>query len=172
MRSSSVLVNESQLGTRLNHAIDNGRRGEFALLLALLSTDARDMAQFQTEQPGKNSDDLLRTKFDIAKPQQLIADLSVVSSPVEHSRVFREGGARAFQLAQAIQAEAMVTRGHEPVEMQEVLTNCDLLTRAKFIRSKSNDLDLDYGYSTGLEPPHFVDILSQQRQMSRIIATC
>lgn len=92
------------------------------------------------------------------------------SSPIEHSRIFREGGARAFQLAQAIQAEAMVTRGIEPVEMQEVLTNCDLLTREKFIRSKSNDLD--YGYSIDLDLPHFVDILSQQRQMSRIIETC
>ncbi|MPY24100.1 hypothetical protein FM037_15120 [Shewanella psychropiezotolerans] len=170
MLSSSVLVNESQLGTRLNHAIDNGRRGEFALLLAMLSTDARDMAQFQTDQLGKNSDDQLRAKFDIAKPQQLVSDLSVDSSPIEHSRIFREGGARAFQLAQAIQAEAMVTRGIEPVEMQEVLTNCDLLTREKFIRSKSNDLD--YGYSIDLDLPHFVDILSQQRQMSRIIETC
>ncbi|AQS36314.1 Ribosomal S4P (gammaproteobacterial) [Shewanella psychrophila] len=167
---SNVLVNESQLGTRLNHAIDNGRRGEFALLLALLSTDARDMAQFQTDLLGKNIDDQLRTKFDLAAPLQLVSDLSVDSSPVEHSRIFREGGARAFQLAQAIQSEAMVTRGSEPVEMQQVLTNCDLLTREKFIRSKSKEVG--YGDAIDFESPHFVDILSKQRQMSRIMEAC
>ncbi|BAJ02299.1 VC2046/SO_2500 family protein [Shewanella violacea] len=170
MQPSSVLVNESQLGTRLNHAIDNGRRGEFALLLALLSTDARDMAQFQTDQPANNSDKRLRKKFDIANPQQLVTDLSVNNSPIEHSRVFREGGARAFQLAQAIQAEALVTRGSEPAEMLEVLINCDLLTREKFTRSKSNQAG--YDDSRDLDPPNFVDILSQQRQMSQIIARC
>ena len=37
MLSSAVLINELQLGTRLNHAIDHVRRGEFALLLALSS---------------------------------------------------------------------------------------------------------------------------------------
>ncbi|MBW8184796.1 VC2046/SO_2500 family protein [Shewanella nanhaiensis] len=163
MRPSAVLINESQLGTRLNHAIDHDRRGEFALLLAFLSSDARDMAQFQLDDGTLEPELVLRKKFELPEAQALINDLTIQDSPIDNSSAFANGGVRAFQLMQALKPEALVIRGDKSAQMQRVLTNCDLLTRQKFNHSAKSELyqALD---------PHFVDQLAQQRQMSRTLA--
>jgi hypothetical protein len=40
---ANLLINDSQLGDSLNQAVHQGRRGDFGLLLAMLSEDARDL---------------------------------------------------------------------------------------------------------------------------------
>lgn len=162
MLPSAILINESQLGTRLNHAIDHDRRGEFALLLALLSSDARDMAQFHLDNDVIDPELVLRAKFELPEKQALINDLTVQPSPRNNSAAFIQGGARAFQLMQALSPEALVIRGDSPALMQKVLANCDVLTRQKHNNSVTSEVHqaLD---------THFVDLLVQQRQMSRVI---
>lgn len=172
MRSGSVLINESQLGTRLNHAIEYERRGEFALLLALLSTDARDMAQFHTDSVDSDVNERLRAKFDLPQAERLLSDLSSEISPIDNSSNFRKGGMSAFYLAQAMQPEAIVIRGNQPTSMQKVLTNCDLITRQKFNDEKVLDKRVPHSVKLHTEQLHFVDQLSQQRQMSRLIEAC
>ncbi|WP_076413821.1 VC2046/SO_2500 family protein [Shewanella sp. UCD-KL12] len=170
MRPGSILINESQLGSRLNHAVDSERRGEFALLLSLLSTDARDMAQFQLEKGQLDEDSQLRAKFELPKAETLINDLSRESNPVNHSESFRHGGVKAFQLQQALSPEALVVRGTESAQMQKVLTNCDLITRERYQSAKAlNSTNKD---SIHLSDVHFVDLLSKQRQMGKLIASC
>ncbi len=170
MRPGSVLINESQLGSRLNHAIDSERRGEFALLLSLLSVDARDMAQFQLEHGQLEGENQLRARFELPKAEMLISDLSIDSAPVEHSEAFRSGGVKAFQLEQALCPEALVIRGRESAQMQRVLTNCDLVTREK------HQLAKEQGSAKASQihhsEIHFVDLLSEQRQMGQLIAAC
>jgi len=163
MQTGKVLVNETQLGSRLNRAIDGDRRGEFALLLALLSTDARDMAKFHIKDQAVSLDAELRAKFDLPLEETLIGDLTVVPSPVDNSEQFHLGGARSFQLMQALKPEAIVTRGEESLDVQQVLANCDLNVRQKY-RSKTQ------GETYRPEVMHFVDQLSQQRQMSEVLA--
>lgn len=163
MQPGRILVNETQLGSRLNRAVDSDRRGEFALLLALLSTDARDMAQFNIKDNDLTLEAELRAKFDLPAEETLINDLTLEPSPVDNSEQFHLGGARAFQLMQALKPEAIVTRGDEPLDMQEVLANCDLNVRQKY-RSKTQ------GNTYRPEVMHFVDQLSQQRQMSETLA--
>ncbi|NRD73673.1 hypothetical protein HQQ94_10540 [Shewanella sp. VB17] len=160
MRTSTILINESQLGTRLNHAIDQDRRGEFALLLAFLSADARDMAQFHLSHDAIDPNLALRAKFELPEKQDLINDVTVQSSPRDNSSTFVKGGIRAFQLMQALSPEALVIRGDKPMLMQKVLANCDILTRQKYNNNVASEVHsaLDI---------HFVDLLAQQRLISR-----
>ena len=162
MRPSAILINESQLGTRLNHAIDHDRRGEFALVLALLSSDARDMAQFQLQDESIDPELALRAKFDLPEKQALVNDLTVQPLPRDNSIAFLEGGARAFQLLEALSPEALVIRGDKSSSMQKVLANCDYLTKQKY---KGNTKSVVYDALN----THFVDQLAQQRQMSRVM---
>ncbi|GIU49108.1 queD-like protein [Shewanella sairae] len=155
---NSALVNESQLGTRLNHAIGSNRRGEFGLLLSLLSADARDMAQFQT-QSYKSTD--LRAKFDLPAPQKLLSQLDVDETCVNNSHVYQQAGATAFRLANVLQEEALVIRRNQALEMEEVLANCELVTRHRF-----NGLS----DSINVKSLHFAEQLQMQRQMSEFIA--
>ncbi|MEO2279154.1 VC2046/SO_2500 family protein [Pseudoalteromonas pernae] len=46
MQIESILSNELQLGTQLNKCVQEQRRGDFAWLLASISHDALDFAQF------------------------------------------------------------------------------------------------------------------------------
>ncbi|MGS0728072.1 VC2046/SO_2500 family protein, partial [Shewanella sp. 0m-11] len=158
MQVTSALVNESQLGSRLNHAIGSNRRGEFGLLLSMLSADARDMAQFQTD-AHQSSD--LRAKFELPEQQTLLARLDIDDVIVDNSHVHQSSGAMAFRLANVLNEEALVIRRNEALELEEVLANCEVTTRNRYqqVNSKAN-----------ITLTHFVDQLVMQRQMSEFIA--
>ncbi len=155
MQIDVPLINESQLGIRLNAAVEHDRRGEFALLLSLLSADARDMAQFQWQKEVATTEKLQR-QFDLPPEQLLVADLSTTQSVTDNSALFTTQGARAFQLQQALRPEALVIRGSESMEMTEVLSNCDLSTCLR----QRNQLP-----SVQIELMHFADQLAIQRNL-------
>ncbi|MCH1930925.1 queD-like protein [Shewanella sp. A25] len=161
MQIDVPLINEVQIGPRLNAAIEHNRRGEFALLLSLLSADARDMAQFQF-QKELNAAEKLQKQFDLPPKQCLIADLSANDNVVDNSAVFSEQGKTAFQLQQALRPEAIVIRGNESMAMTEALGNCDLTTRLR----QRGQLQ-----SPVMEPMHFAEQLAIQRNLLSVLAT-
>ncbi|ABI39130.1 conserved hypothetical protein [Shewanella sp. MR-4] len=161
MRIDVPLINEAQIGSRLNAAIEHNRRGEFALLLSLLSADARDMAQFQWQKELDNAEKLQR-QFELPPKQALVADLSTDNKVTDNSAVFVEQGARAFQLQQALRPEALVIRGAEPIAMAEALSNCDLTTRLR----QRGQLP-----SPKMDVMHFADQLAIQRNLVPLLAS-
>ncbi|MGI2108922.1 VC2046/SO_2500 family protein [Shewanella frigidimarina] len=161
MQIESTLVNELQIGSRLNVAIENNRRGEFGLLLAMLSIDARDMAQFQLDN-DLESTQKLRQRFSVPQPQLLVDDISVHPDTIDNAMIFQQQGARQFQLQQALTPEALVIRGSQSDSMVEVLSNCDYLTKNKAINA--------YQQHTPLEDMHFLEQLSTQRKMSNTLS--
>jgi len=158
MQAVSSGVNELQLGTRLNQAISSNSRGEFALLLSLLSADLRDMAQFQTAEFVQAD---LRVKFDLGTVQPLLATLDHKTEVIEHSASFRQGGSVAFRLENALRTEAFVIRRDEPLEMEDVMANCDLNTRHRHKSAHRTPM---------IKSIDFVEQLQQQQQMSQLIA--
>jgi len=161
MQIESTLVNELQIGSRLNVAIENNRRGEFGLLLAMLSIDARDMAQFQLDNDVESTQKL-RQRFSVPQPQLLVDDISVHPDTIDNAMIFQQQGARQFQLQQALTPEALVIRGSQSDSMVEVLSNCDYLTKNKAINA--------YQQHTPLEDMHFLEQLSTQRKISRVLS--
>ncbi|MCL1048967.1 hypothetical protein L2755_04890 [Shewanella abyssi] len=158
MQAISPLVNELQLGSRLNSAVETNRRGEFALLLSMLSADARDMAQFQTPE-FKHVD--LRAKFNLGDSQPLLKQLDSDSPVTNNSSSFQNGGNTCFRLANAIHKEALVIRRQEALEMEDVLANCEINTRLRHQNVTTEQ---------PVKLHHFVDQLVMQRQMSELIA--
>ncbi|ACJ29122.1 Conserved hypothetical protein [Shewanella piezotolerans WP3] len=158
MQAVSPLVNELQLGSRLNSAVETNRRGEFALLLSLLSADARDMAQFHTPE-FKQQD--LRAKFELGESQPLIKRLTIDSPVTNNSSAFQNGGITAFRLNNAVDEEALVIRGNDQLDMEEVIANCDIHTRNRYQNIATEHR---------VKHSHFVDHLVMQRQMSELIA--
>ncbi|MGI2178518.1 VC2046/SO_2500 family protein [Shewanella frigidimarina] len=161
MQIESTLVNELQIGSRLNVAIENNRRGEFGLLLAMLSIDARDMAQFQLDN-DLESTQKLRQRFSVPQPQLLVDDISAHPDTIDNAMIFQQQGARQFQLQQALTPEALVIRGSQSDSMVEVLSNCDYLTKNKAINA--------YQQHTPLEDMHFLEQLSTQRKISNTLS--
>ncbi len=153
MHIDVALINESQLGNRLNHAIEHNRRGEFGLLLSMLSNDARDMAQFQFDK-ALATDDRLRKQLQLPGQEVLLADLSKEQQVQDNSQAFTQGGAVNFHLQQALTPEALLIRGQHDNEMAQALANCDNLTRLR-----------QAGLMTEVKQtvPHFVDQLTEQR---------
>ncbi|WP_144208118.1 VC2046/SO_2500 family protein [Shewanella donghaensis] len=159
MQIEYPLVNELQLGNRLNDAVEHHRRGEFALLLSMLSNDARDMAQFQLDNDLSN-DEKLYKQLDIPQPQALVCDLSQ-SVAINNADAFYGNGLSQFHLHQALKPEAVVTRGKYDEDLQITLSNCDLLTKLKHEQATPAITDLN--------SIHFLDQLATQRKISETI---
>ncbi|GGP76709.1 VC2046/SO_2500 family protein [Shewanella ulleungensis] len=160
MQIESTLVNELQIGSRLNGAVEHNRRGEFGLLLAMLSADARDMAQFQLD-VDLNVEQKLRKQFSLPPAERLIDDVSSDIFVTDNAPLFQQG-ARQFQLQQALTPEALVIRGSQSDAMVEVLSNCDELTKRKAINL--------YQQHDVIEDMHFIDQLATQRKISQTMA--
>lgn len=161
MRTDVSLINELQLGGRLNQAVESHRRGEFALLLALMSQDVRDWPQFHLHDDVEK-DAVLRQQFDLPAPQPLVGDLSQEPIPVDNSYHFISEGERSFQLAQALVPEPLVIRGKRDSGMQDALDNCDWHTRLR------TEGALNQPKVALME---FVDQLSEQRRLAGIYQT-
>ncbi|MBM7074055.1 queD-like protein [Shewanella sp. 202IG2-18] len=158
MQIERVLKNELDIGLSLNKAAETNRRGDFALILALLSQDVRDMAQFELI----NGIDL-RVHFELHHEARLEENLSTESGSKEHSEVFHTQGHIEFRLRESLNPEPLVFRGEVPSPIQRVLENCDLLTinRYKNIEEvKPKNMKLA-----------FIDQLQQQRTMAKLIQT-
>ena len=76
MQTQRILVGELQLGQTLNHCIRDGKKSEFDLLLAMLSTDVSDQDQFSlnTTQEEALFSQSLNEKFDTPPAQTLQAE--------------------------------------------------------------------------------------------------
>ncbi|WMC11321.1 VC2046/SO_2500 family protein [Oceanimonas pelagia] len=64
---ANLLINDSQLGDSLNRAVHQGRRGDFGLLLAMLSDDARDLPRIDEPAAGLSEPDW-RAHFALPEP--------------------------------------------------------------------------------------------------------
>ncbi|MCW3173857.1 VC2046/SO_2500 family protein [Shewanella subflava] len=157
MQIESLLVNELQLGSRLNAAVEHQRRGEFGLLLAMLSADSADMAQFQID-TDLSIDQKLYKKFELPQPQALVDDLSQMCQHNDNAAVFQTQGLCQFHLQQNLTPEAIVIRGKYQDGIAQVLSNTSALIRAKY---ENNSIQPDIP-----EDMHFIEQLERQRQIS------
>lgn len=75
MQSQRILVGELQLGQRLNQCVSEGKKGEFDLLLSMLSNDVCDQDQFSIGNEKQDEQSIsLRESLQVPVPQTLQAD--------------------------------------------------------------------------------------------------
>ncbi|MCH1921326.1 queD-like protein [Shewanella sp. A3A] len=153
MQTTPVIVNELHLAPKLHQAVEQNHRGDFGLLLALLSQDARDWPQFHL-QDELSTLELLRQRFELPPTEPLLANLATEPTVTDNSALFSQQNATAFRLQQCLRPEALVIRGEHSMAMSEVLENLDLHSRARYAGTTTNALP---------QVPDFADQLTEQR---------
>ena len=146
MQPVDLLVNELQLGQQLNQAVSRGERSDFGLLLAMLSADVRDQAQFHLETPKEEvlfEQAALRERFQLPKEQSLVADEAGEAHSLALGQVAQEQGLAAARLEQALSPEPLTYELHRREGLaMEVYDNLEFQTAAKFTgRDKVPELD-------------------------------
>ncbi|QSX35143.1 queD-like protein [Shewanella avicenniae] len=153
MQPASIVVNELTIAPALRSAVEQNQRGDFGLLLAMLSQDARDWPQFHL-QDGIALQEKLAKQFELPPAERLIDNVAENAEVVDNSQYFLNEGATAFRLQQCLRPEALVIRGQHPLSDSEVLENLDPQTRQHLSGTTSVKLP---------EIPDFADQLAEQR---------
>lgn len=108
------LVDELQLGNRLNKSLQDHDRADFNLLLAMLSHDILDEACIDNNKISDNSDDEnLRAKFELPAPQEKYAIEDDFERANALSETLHQEGQRAVFLMQCLKQEPLVPVKHD-----------------------------------------------------------
>ena len=112
---NELLVDELQLGVRLNEDVQNKDHADFALLLAMISHDVIDNPLFNTEEKTTKEVNL-RAKFALPPEQKKYANNSDFYRAQAMTEAFAKDGLRQVFLAQCMQNEPLTTfeRSYSP----------------------------------------------------------
>lgn len=129
----TYLVDELQLGDRLNTALQSSDRAQFDLLLSMLSKDLTDCAPFDTPQEQQVGDENLRKRFALPPAQAHYARSAHFEQSASLGELLSQGGQSAMFLSQCLNPEPLT-----PFERElspEVFAELTPLQQEKFRRS-------------------------------------
>ncbi|WP_297481442.1 VC2046/SO_2500 family protein [uncultured Photobacterium sp.] len=126
------LINEIQFGTNLNHAVEGGRRADFALMLALLSPDLHENIPTDTPSIETQSSQQLRAYFEIPASQPLTSTPACYQRAAEQAQVFHQASLTSTRLLAQLQPAAL---SHPPQQTkglpEDLFHNLSLHERRK-----------------------------------------
>ncbi|BDM64020.1 queD-like protein [Shewanella sp. NFH-SH190041] len=146
-------INERLLGSRLNQALGQQRRGEFALLLAMLSQDVCQQSQFSGMTPSPDTSSLLYQQLDVPAPAPYLREITPDRPLINHAQQFYVGGMPCFRLQQCLTPEPVLSRGQQPAYMLDALLNTDLHTQrqARGESIPSAEIEMDFLQNLSLQ---------------------
>ena len=148
MQIDDLLITEQQLSTRLNQSVHADRRGEFSLLLAMLSQDALDFSQFHLPkseiEDNTTQEAQLREQLG-AGPKQPLApsEFNMLIGQFNAQRLSLIGenkGMADIKLNQCLNPEPFSIRddvNHIPLP---IIDNCELAVRR---RLQKDEIEID-----------------------------
>ncbi|WP_158174598.1 VC2046/SO_2500 family protein [Grimontia hollisae] len=101
------LISDIQLGGNLNHAVCQGRRSDFALMLALLSGDVTETTPHDPTHPEKLTEAHLRNAFNLPDPMRLIAEEKDYELCGSQAHAFHKGGLASARLNYCVTPSAL-----------------------------------------------------------------
>lgn len=136
MLDNNLLINEIQLGVKLNECIHSNRRSDFSLMLAMLTNDAREFSEFLVPDGPMNvstsDEQQLRRLFDlpIAQPTGLkaISDIDAFNE----SALANANNMTAVYLNNAIKPKAISFRDDAKHINSNILANTNLHTKKRY----------------------------------------
>ncbi|WP_445397004.1 VC2046/SO_2500 family protein [Zobellella sp. An-6] len=153
--SANLLVNDSQLGDRLNQAVHQGRREDFGLLLALLSDDARDLPRLEEPADERGEPDW-RKHFDLPAPNPCYAEAADVIRAPQLSALAGDLRQDSLRLLLAMRAEPL--RPDNQALPAEVSANLNPRTMAR--------LDGDLKVRLPVQPARMLEVLEAVKAMA------
>ena len=143
MQIEQIVSNELHLGQQLNKSVENDR-ANFALLLALMSGDVEDQAQFhlQSDTPvTENEIAPLRDQFEVPPLQTLVADPLGELQSLKCTQMINDSGLLDVRLSHCLNPEPLsFTLGKKHGVDSDVVDNRGLSTLRKFTSQPSQPL--------------------------------
>lgn len=101
------IISELNLGSGISHAVHQGRRADFSLMLALFSNDVRDNTPVEQIVQPNTTEALLRQRFELSEPQALRNDQSSYSISARQADNFHQGGLASAKLCHYLKPEVL-----------------------------------------------------------------
>lgn len=101
------LITDVQLGENLSQAITQGRRRDFALMLALLSSDATETTPLNPPYPKQPTEADLRLAFNLPEPTRLTAEEKDYKLCSAQANAFQQGGISSAKLCYYVSPSAL-----------------------------------------------------------------
>ncbi|MGF1714089.1 VC2046/SO_2500 family protein [Photobacterium chitinilyticum] len=101
------LINEVQLGSNLNHAVEGGRRADFALMLAMLSPDHLETVPVDAPPKSGKTETELRTYFELQDPKPLSTTEHCYVNGAAQANAFHNSGLSDVRLLHELQPTAL-----------------------------------------------------------------
>ena len=109
---NQMLVDEMQLGDRLNQDVQRADRADFALMLAMLSQDVTDHAEFDPSSEQETTEADLRARFGLPPAVKAYADEADFKRGSAVSQLFNDDGINSVFLAHCLRSEPLVPFEH------------------------------------------------------------
>jgi hypothetical protein len=103
----AAIISELQFGTGINHAVHEGRRADFALILSMFSDDVRDNTPLEKVDEIDTSEQALRKKFELQAPQQLRSDQDSYQVSATQASLFHRSGLASTKLSHYLNPDAL-----------------------------------------------------------------
>ncbi|WP_117233341.1 VC2046/SO_2500 family protein [Vibrio maerlii] len=101
----ATLINEIQLGSSVNQAVQHGRRSDFALMMSMFSSDLTQAVPVDAVAEQKVRD--LRSEFELQEPQQLRSDENSYQRSAEQAKQFHNAGLSSAKLSHYLKPDAL-----------------------------------------------------------------
>lgn len=103
----AAIINELGFGTGINHAVHEGRRADFALILSMFSNDVRDNTPVEKVDEIDTSEQALRKRFELQPPQPLCSDQSSYDISAQQASLFHSSGLPSAKLSHYLTPDAL-----------------------------------------------------------------
>ncbi|MDF2153856.1 VC2046/SO_2500 family protein [Vibrio sp. CAU 1672] len=115
----ATIINELHLGKGINHAVHEGRRADFALILSMFSNDVRDAIPLEQVTSTQATDTLLRQQFGVSQPQLLRSDSSCYDLAAEQAKQFHSAGLSSAKFAHYLKPDALAYLAEDTFDLPE-----------------------------------------------------
>lgn len=149
MQIEQGLIRESQLDVALNKCVHQGRRGDFAMMLSMLSQDVLDFAEFHlpksSAEEKNNTEAALKRELQIGPQKPLAPSEFDMLIGQENAFVVQHFGMAAVHLKECLDPEPLAVRDDKKHIPLVVVDNCELSVRRKIkpIPHVSNERSID-----------------------------
>lgn len=142
---SAQLINELQCGSTINQALNDHRRADFSLILAMLSEDCQETAVTEILPESTTMDDELRLQFGLPAPQLLDGQSTTYDHSAKIAEQFHAGGLSAAKLQQCLVPDALTYHPDDTLGLPEdVYHNLSGHTR-RHLREPVKPTQLSFG---------------------------
>ncbi|SNY50646.1 Ribosomal S4P [Arsukibacterium tuosuense] len=140
----TTIINEWQLDCRLNKAINQQHRADFALWLAFLSPAIDEMAEFQTPKTESAAESTnLYTRFSLPQPRGYGWQEHDIARLNQHSQALNSGGVRQLKMQQYLAEGPLVLADDKAKLASEVVQNLDAHSKRRRDGGEVNRTEAD-----------------------------